>query len=98
MTSPLWNFLLYSTRQLSFANPCLSFKRIVHNVEYIWHFLSCITNIQFSCNINQEYQISLSKNQNSIFGEFFYLISMSLCDNLLKNIDDEFFKFNCSST
>jgi len=51
--------------------------------------------IQFLCNLHQAYQISLSKNQSSIFGDFFHLIFMTLCDNLLKNIDDDFLKFNC---
>jgi len=43
------------------------------------------------CNPNQEYQTSISKNQNFIFGEIFYLIFMDLYDNSLKNIGDEFF-------
>jgi len=40
-------------------------------------------------------QISVSKKQNSIFGEFFQLVFMVLHDNSLKNIGDRFFKFNC---
>jgi len=56
--------------------------------------LYCITNIQFLCNCNQAYQISLSKNQNSIFGEFSHLIFMTLQDNSLENIGDEIFRFN----
>jgi hypothetical protein len=86
---------IYSTRQLSLVHPVLPFKRLVHNTKYIWHFLSSIINIQFLCNLDHAYQISLSKNQNSIFGEFFRLIFMTLQDNSLKNIGDEFLRFDC---
>jgi len=90
--------ILYNTKQLSLVCPTLPFNNIVHNTKYIWHFLSSIINIQFLCNLNHEYQISLSKNQNSIFGGLFHLNFMTLQGNSLKNIGDEFFRFNCSYT
>jgi len=60
-----------------------------------WCILKSVIIIASLCNPNQEYQTSISKNQNFIFGEFFYLIFMDLYDNTLKNIGDEFFKFDC---
>ena len=39
------------------------------------------------------YQISVPKNQNSIFGEIFCKKFMVLHDNLLKNVSDEFLRF-----
>jgi len=40
----------------------------------------------------QAYQISVSKNQISICGEYFYLIFMVSHENSLKNIGDEYFE------
>ena len=52
-------------------------------------------NIQFTCNLDHAYQIWLLKKQSSIFGELFHLKFMVLHDNWLKNIGDEFLKFDC---
>jgi len=67
-------------------------QRILCTIKYNWHFPSCICNIQFLCNSNEAYQISISKNKNSIFGELFHIIFMILYDNWSKNISDEFLK------
>jgi len=54
-------------------------------------FLSWIINIWYLHDPNQTHQISVSKKENSIFGELFHLMFMVLHDNWLRNIGDEFF-------
>jgi len=45
-------------------------------------------------NPNYVYQVLVLKKQNFILGGFFHLIFIVLHDNLLKNIGDEFLKFD----
>jgi hypothetical protein len=55
------------------------------------NYISILTQI----NANQAYQISVSKNKTSIFGELFHLMFRDLYDNWSKIIGDEFLIFDC---
>jgi hypothetical protein len=70
-------------------------QRSLHNIKCNWYFGSCKIVFQFLRNANQAYQISVSKNKNSIFGELFHLIFRILHDNWSKIIGDEFLIFDC---
>jgi hypothetical protein len=43
------------------------------------------------------YRMSLLKEEKSNFGELLHLLLLKICDNSLKNMDDEFLKSNCTN-